>query len=193
MTQIRISNLHKEYNDITIIQKCSCLLTSDYIYFLTNENGGGKTTFFKCMIKSTKYNGHIDDLKSFSYLPEKNILPYFSTPCKFLQVFFRLSKLANFEPLIDKYLAMFDILMYKHVPFYKLSKGTKQKVLLIKILNSLNDVLLFDEPLNGLDKPSREVFMKLVHKKQKEGKIIIIASHYYDEYNYENKRIISFV
>ena len=191
--QIRIINLHKEYNEKTIIPKCSCLLNSSYIYFLTNENGGGKTTFFKCLTGQTTYSGYIDKLDSFSYLPERNILPYFSTPYIFLQSFFKLAKLSNYEALITEYLDAFNISKYKHVSFYKLSKGTKQKVLLIKILNSPKILLLFDEPLNGLDKESRDVFMRLIHQKQEEGKIIVIASHYFDEYNYDNKRVIKFV
>ena len=193
MIEINIINLHKEYGDRTIIPKCHAHLTSDYIYFLTNENGGGKTTFFKCLLGIEDYEGHIDKISSFSYLPEKNILPYYSTPYKFLQAFFKIAEISQIEPLIDKYLNMFNILCYKHISFYKLSKGTKQKVLLIKTLNSMNNVLLFDEPLNGLDLDSRNIFMRLVNNKQKEGKLIIIASHYYDEYNYENKRIIRFV
>jgi ABC-type multidrug transport system ATPase subunit len=75
---------------------------------------------------------------------------------------------------------------------HELSKGTRQKVLIIKTLLSKADVYLFDEPLSGLDLKSRYTFMALVKTLQEQGKIVIIASHFYDDYKFSNKKVIEF-
>ena len=76
MRKILINNLSKSYRSIKVFTNVNEELFSDYIYFLTSENGSGKTTFFKCLLKETSYKGDIiDNEMVYSYLPDRVIIP----------------------------------------------------------------------------------------------------------------------
>ncbi len=184
--RIRIKNLTKAYNNQVVFENLNLELDSGNVYFLTKENGSGKTTFFKCLLRECGFKGKIvDQGLVYAYLPEKPKLPKFVSVKAFILMF--LDHLENFT-FIDKYLAAFKILKYQNQPIDKLSKGTKQKVAIIKTLLSDADVYLFDEPLSGLDQESRKTFFRMISTV--ENKIIIIATHYFSEYQLQHKKVI---
>lgn len=193
MIQIIIENLSKFYGKKCILKDINLILNNQNIYFLTSANGSGKTTFFKCLLDETKYKGKIIDKNlTYAYLPEKVITPDFVTVIDFLRLYLGIDYKEVDEDLIDEYLEKFNIFEYKNTYVNKLSKGTKQKVFIIKMILSNADVYLFDEPLAGLDFKSRKVFMKFLNELYQRKKIIIVASHYYDEYDLMNKKEIDF-
>ncbi len=184
--RIIIKNLTKIYKEQVILENISLVLDVNNIYFMTKENGGGKTTFFRCLLRECGFSGTIEDRKlAYTYLPEKPYLPSYVTVKTFLVMF--LDDMDKYQ-LIEKYLYEFNILKYKDYYLNRLSKGTKQKVAIIKTILSNADVFLFDEPLSGLDKESRKTFFKMISKIK--DKIIVIATHYYKEYNVKNKKVI---
>ena len=197
MNLISIKNLSKKYGKKIVFENLNLELTTENIYFLTSINGSGKTTFFKCLLRDTKYDGYIYDKSvKYAYLPEKIMWPSFTSLNYYLKVFITLENdlindEKNLQNVIDNYLLYFKIDKYKYQSVNTLSKGTKQKTLIIKTILSNADVYLFDEPLTGLDKKSREIFMQIIKTMQEQGKLIIIASHYYDDYKYDNKKVIN--
>lgn len=191
MKEIKTINLCKSYSKNIIFKNLNLTLNSNNVYFLISENGSGKTTFFKCLLSETKYSGKVlDDNIIYSYLPDKVKLPFYVTVINFLNMFLSVDYKINSEDFVDKYLRIFDILKYKNRFMHELSKGTKQKVLIIKTLLSNADVYLFDEPLAGLDYNSRRCFMNELKLLQEKNKIVVIASHYYNDYNFSNKKVI---
>ncbi|OUK38531.1 ABC transporter, partial [Enterococcus faecium] len=66
---------------------------------------------------------------------------------------------------------------YLTLPIGKMSLGMKQHVLLAAYLISDSSVMLFDEPLNGLDPGSIDILNSLIRQWQKEGKTILLSSH----------------
>ena len=192
MKQILIKDLCKRYGPNIVISNIRTELNSEYIYFLISENGSGKTTFFKCLLKETKYHGYIiDNGMKYVFMPEKVRFPYVLTMLDYFKMFLEKEYNDNFEKVINEYLHYFGIYKYKYQYINRLSKGTKQKILIIKTILSNADVYLFDEPLSGLDKASRSLFMSLIKSLQEKDKIIVIASHYYDEYPFDNKKVIN--
>ena len=193
MNRILIDNLCKNYGRNSIIVNLCAELDCKNIYFLTSENGSGKTTFFKCLLKETKYTGQIiDNNMKYAYLPDRALFPFLVILEEFIKMFLDLDFKYYYGPLIDDYLKLFDILKYKKMYLHQLSKGTKQKALIIKTILSNADVYLFDEPLAGLDQRSRSVFMLLVKQLQEQEKIVVIASHYFNEYQFDNKKELVF-
>lgn len=191
MKQILIKKLVKYYGRNLVLDNINLVLNANYIYFLTSENGSGKTTFFKCLLRETSFNGMIDDNKlDYVYLPEKVNIPSYIRLMDYLKMYLSLDYNYLIEDEILDYLKKFGILSYQNMFMHELSKGTKQKVLITKTLLSKGDVFLFDEPLSGLDRKSRSVFISLVNLLHEKGNIIIIASHYYDEYDLCNKKVI---
>lgn len=183
--QIIIKNLTKEYRSQVVFADLNFKLDSSKIYFLTKENGGGKTTFFNCLLRECGFSGKIIDYGlSYCYLPEKPLLPDFISVKTFISMF--IDNVS--DTLINQYLALFKISKYQNQLICKLSKGTKQKIVIIKTLLSNADVFLFDEPLSGLDQESRNTFFKLIAEMN--NKIIIIATHYLYEYPLKQMKVI---
>ena len=96
--------------------------------------------------------------------------------------FENLAYLANINKIIDKeeilrYMKLFDIYRYKDMKFKKYSLGMKKKLALIQAVMENQDLMIFDEPLNGLDEKSIDMFVKLLEEEKAKGKTIIIATH----------------
>ena len=95
--------------------------------------------------------------------------------------FENLAYLANINKIIDekeilRYMKLFDIYRYKDMKFKKYSLGMKKKLALIQAVMENQDLMIFDEPLNGLDEKSIDVFVKLLEEEKAKGKTIIIAT-----------------
>ena len=136
------------------------------------------------------FSNIVDNDMKYVFMPEKVRFPYVLSILDYFKMFLENDYNKDFEKVVDEYLHYFGIYKYKYQYINRLSKGTKQKILIIKTILSNADVYLLDEPLAGLDKTSRLLFMSLIKLLQEKDKIIIIASHYYDEYPFNNKKVI---
>lgn len=195
MSQIVINNLSKKYGKNEVFKNINMILESKYYNFLIGENGSGKSTLIKCILDEVKYDGSIDRCGfKFSYAPEKIILPEYVTLSNFLTLLIlsKTNKLKNTNDIIDYYLKIFNITKYKNHMICELSKGTKQKIVLIQTLMANSDVYIFDEPLSGLDEVSRINFIEELRKLKRQSKIIIISTHHLKQYNFKYKKIFSF-
>lgn len=138
------------------------------------HNGSGKSTTVKLILKLIhKEKGTIiRNYDSYCYMPEKTILPDYITIEDFLKDLSFFSKDCNYE----RYLEIFN--MDKTMLISSLSKGNKQKVALIQLLMEDKDLYILDEPTNGLDQESINILIKLLKEKNKNGKTIIVVTHY---------------
>ena len=138
------------------------------------HNGSGKSTTVKLILKLIhKEKGTIiRSYDSYCYMPEKTILPDYITIEDFLKDLSFFSKDCNYE----RYLEIFN--MDKTMLISSLSKGNKQKVALIQLLMEDKDLYILDEPTNGLDQESINILIKLLKEKNKNGKTIIVVTHY---------------
>src|SRR6516225_3754369 len=74
-------------------------------------------------------------------------------------------------------LNLFSLYPHRHAPIASYSKGMRQRVLLIAALMHDPQILVFDEPLSGLDITSALIFRKLVKSLGEQGRIIFYCSH----------------
>lgn len=195
MNELKIKNLTKKYGNKIIIQNLTCNLDSNSYNFLIGPNGSGKTTMIKCLLGYVSYYGKVvNDNISFSYAPDNIYLPEYINVYNLLMLLMINKKMCIKEAdiLIENMINKFSINQYKYTPIYKLSKGTKQKVVLIQCLITNSDVYIFDEPLNGLDQNSKKVFIDELKKLKAKNKIIIISTHHLKDYKFRNKKIIQF-
>ena len=84
---------------------------------------------------------------------------------------------------INSLLMKFNIEKYQNEYICNLSLGTKQKMMLISGLLKSGDGYVFDEPLNGLDFESEQIFVDELLSLSKKHKLIVIASHYLEKYS----------
>ena len=150
---------------------------------IIGENGAGKSTLLK-MIMGLIYptSGRVltNGLR-IGYVPEKVTMPKLITIEHFLLTLCELKKGKKEE--IDYYLSYWGLIKDKHKRLNELSKGMMQKVIITQAFFGSPDIMIFDEALNGLDSTMQKKLLELIRKKKKEGKIILITSHYKDYYS----------
>ena len=174
------------------VDNLSFKVKSGEIFGLLGPNGAGKTTALR-MISSliSLDEGKIlfndkdikDDLFSYrkkvGFLTSELKLDDFFTPS---YTFFYMSSLygINKEEIIkrrDYLFSLFEINDFKDIKIKDLSTGMKQKVSLAISLAHNPDIIIFDEPTNGLDIIASKEVLNYLLKLKSENKIIIVSSH----------------
>ena len=80
MSVINITNLSKKYRNLVVFNDLTITFIPGDMIFLVGNNGSGKSTFIKCLLKLIKYEGNVEDQNiSYSYCPEKLIFPDYLT------------------------------------------------------------------------------------------------------------------
>ena len=195
---IKINGFKKKYGDNLILDIDKFEFNEGKSYLIIGKNGSGKSTLIKCLlgINNISDGEIIINTKNIAYVPEKYFFPEFCTIDKFLyEILCLYQKEENF-PLIDYYCTKFKL--DKRKTLTKLSKGMHQKVLIIQSLIHDAKLYIFDEPLNGLDDYSQNIFFEIINNIKRNNKTLLITTHYpslygnkYDYYlKIENQRIL---
>ncbi len=184
---IEIKNLTFGYKkNQTLFRDLNLNLNAGSIYGLFGMNGAGKTTLLKhiagllfpqqgeCLIFEKDVKDRLPEIMANIYLiPEEFVLPAVK-----IDTFAELH--APFYPRFDyslfkKYLDEFEIDNGKNLTKY--SYGQKKKFLISFGLATQTNVLLMDEPTNGLDIPSKSQFRRIMAAATTEDQCIIISTH----------------
>ena len=188
MTTVHVHNISKKFKNKTIFENLDLTLEGGKIYGVVGYNGSGKTVLLKCLcgLESVS-SGRIEvdgqvlgrDLQ---FPPSLGLI--LETP-GFLEgysVFDNLKQLALIKGLIDDdtirhHLALvgLDPVSRQKVKHYSL--GMKQKLALAQAFMESPEIILLDEPMNGLDKQSVNRIRQLLLDYRAEGRLILIASH----------------
>lgn len=186
LIQIKFEHIYKKYHKY-ILKDYNIKIDNKNINFIIGHNGTGKSTLIKCLFNLINYQGRIIINKNIKliYIPEKIFLPDYMKMMDFIK---SITNQSN-EKILN-YLIKFNIDQYYLYYITNLSLGTKQKMLLVTSLLQEADGYIFDEPLNGLDENSINVFSNLLNELRRQEKLIIIISHRINNYNIENKNII---
>ena len=175
---IKINNLEKVYKNKTVLKIKSMEFMRGNVYLLCGANGAGKSTLVKSILKIIDYAGDIEiNTKIIGFLPERfPEISYIST-----LTFLKCLKLDKNYERIEELARYFDLDLKKSIS--SLSKGNLQKVMIIQTI--MNDALLmiFDEPLNGLDLANQKKFIDLLKTLKNERRCIIITTHYPSYYS----------
>lgn len=165
---IKIENIKKKYGSKVIFEDVSFEFENS-IYFIIGSNGSGKSTLLKMIAGiDDSYSGKIVASNVF-YLPEKLNLPKDLMTYELINQYSKINKcMGNFIELASKY-------ELDNLPIRKISKGMIQKVGIIISLLDKYDVILYDEPLEGLDHKSIKTFFDDIKKIR--NSTIIISIH----------------
>jgi len=187
---IQTENLSKNFGNFCAVNKINLNVDKGEIYGFLGLNGAGKTTTIRMllgMIKATSGNAYLygkkvdskdlDLWRKIGYLVE---VPYSYpelTVNENLEIIKRLRRIDN-PHAVDEVMEKLKLDIYKDRKASKLSLGNAQRLGLAKALIHKPDILLLDEPSNGLDPAGivemRELFMDLT---QNHGVTIFISSH----------------
>jgi ABC-2 type transport system ATP-binding protein len=189
---LEVRELTKRYTTVTAIDDVSFTVKPYEVLGYLGPNGSGKSTTVNMitgLLEPTRgevlFEGRsiqsqlIDYKRRLGYVPESPHLYPHLTGREYLQLVGRLRGLAkrSLDRKIDDLLQLFSLGPSRHSPIASYSKGMRQKVLISAALLHNPDILVFDEPLSGLDVTSGLVFRNLVKTLAREGKIILYSSH----------------
>lgn len=177
---------------LVAVDNVSLDLNEKEIYGLLGPNGAGKTTTLrmiatlltpdsgKIILKGNDVTKKPNELrKAIGFLTSELELDGFFTPDYTFDFFATLygveEKVKNQRK--EELFASFGINDYKYTKIEQLSTGMKQKVSLVVSLVNNPDIIVFDEPTNGLDILATKIVEEYLLKLKKEGKTIIISTH----------------
>ncbi len=192
--KIEVKNITKKFKENCIINKISATFESGKVYGLYGRNGSGKSVFLKMIaglyIPTTGeilYDG-IDLNKEDKY--PVSLRAFIERPSFFpdLTGYQNLKLLAEIQDKIgDKEimdaLEIVNLIEEKDKKFSKYSLGMKQKLGIAQVIMEDPEVLIFDEPFNGIEKESVNKIMEYLKSQKKEGKCIFISTHIMEDLN----------
>lgn len=189
---VEARKLRKSYGSILAVSEVSFSIRPGEILGYIGPNGAGKSTTVKMiagLIEPSEgevlFKGqpiHYDLVAykhRIGYVPEEpNLYPYL-TAREYLDMVGTLRGMPRDQRLkkIDALLNLFSLYPQRHLPLSSYSKGMRQKVLLISGIMHNPDLVIFDEPLSGLDVTAAFIFRNLVGDLSKQGKAILYCSH----------------
>lgn len=190
-TVISINELSKSFKKQLVIDKLSVELKSDDRIALIGQNGAGKTTLIRCILGQYNYDGELEvmgmnprkDRKII--LQEIGFVPQTPPPIKLtVRELISFSEKITKTPVAEFYKISddlgLDINENLGKPFYKLSGGMKQKLLISFALGRKVKILLLDEPSANLDPQAREILFTHL-KNYAPNTLMILSSHRMDE------------
>jgi ABC-type multidrug transport system ATPase subunit len=155
---------------------------------LIGPNGAGKTTFLNLAAGlldpsagRVEVDGHvpgsIDARRALSYLPDTPVFYEDLSVVEHLEYVAALHEAEDPAARIDELISRLGLDGWEDALGAELSKGMKQKASVALALVRPFKVLLADEPLDGLDPPSREVLFELLAETQAAGAAIVVSTH----------------
>lgn len=188
---LQVDNLSKKYKKVDAVKGVSFDIKKGNVYGLLGPNGSGKTTTLAMLMGilhptqgsfSWFGNGQEDRnrLRIGCLLETPNFYPYLNAYDN-LRVTATIKKMSNPKARIEEVLEYVDLKERGKRTFRTYSLGMKQRLAVAAALLSDPEVLVLDEPTNGLDPEGIAEMRELILKIGSEGKTIILASHILDE------------
>jgi len=179
---LTIVDLNKTYKDQKILKNISLNFEQGKVYGLLGKNGAGKSTLIKLIIGLKKItSGSVICESKISYLPENICLYSHLTAKENLKVMSNYSK-KNSKPDFNKILEEVSLHNTSKKNVTDFSLGMKRRLQLAMTLYiGLQEIIILDEPTNGLDLIGLDWLRKKIKLLRAEGKTIIIASHSFKE------------
>lgn len=190
MSILKINALSKNYGSIRAVNNISLTIEQGNIYGILGPNGSGKTTTLGMIVgiirpNAGSYTWFDDVLPEFearkrigTLLETPNFYPYMNA-IQNLSVVAHIKKVKR--PPYKELLKLVSLWERHTSKFKTYSLGMKQRLAIAGALIGDPDVLIFDEPTNGLDPQGIAEVRQLIRDIAARGKTIIMASHILDE------------
>ena len=186
---LEINQLTKQFGSFTAVNNVSFSVEKGNVYGLLGPNGSGKSTTLGMILNvinptagSWKWfdkEPNNDSLKKIGAIIESpKFYPYLSAE-KNLEIVADIKE-VNYAK-IDEKLELVGLLSRKKDKFQQYSLGMKQRLAIAAALLNDPEVLILDEPTNGLDPQGIIQIRELIIKIAQQGTTIILASHLLDE------------
>src|SRR6056300_906769 len=189
-TLLQLDQLSKNYGSLKAVDQLSITLKKGNIYGLLGPNGSGKSTTLWMVLNVINpskgsfqwYEGKLTThqaLKKIGAIIERpNFYPYMSA----LQNLILICKIKQCSSdCIEEQLKLVNLWDRRNSNFSTFSLGMKQRLAIAAALVNKPDLLILDEPTNGLDPEGIHQIRKLIITIAEQGTTILLASHLLDE------------
>lgn len=185
-----VNNVSKIYGKTLAVDNVNFSVNDTEIAVLLGPNGAGKSTTIKCISGLLKYSGNIEingnenksieAKKEFSYVPESPALYDMLTVYEHIEYIANAYEIKDYKENAETLLNRFDLWDKKDKLGKELSKGMQQKVSVCCGLITNPKVILFDEPMIGLDPKAIKELKKIFVELRESGCSVIISTHIID-------------
>jgi len=189
MSILSIENIRKDYGRVQALKGVSFNVPKGAVFGILGPNGSGKTTLLGIIMDILKPTS--GSYKLLDEVPNETHRSQIGTFLETPNFYHYLSAVQNLkiaaaikgrgEEDIPRVLDMVNLTQRKDSRFNTYSLGMKQRLAIASCLLGNPEVLILDEPTNGLDPVGIAEIRALIKKLHKEGKTIIMASHLLDE------------
>lgn len=201
--KIELKNVTKKFKENEVIKEVSITFEGGHIYGFYGRNGSGKSVLQK-IISGLYVPTTGEVLLDGKDINKKNIFPMnmrvlIEKPAFFadLSGFKNLKVLADINKTIDDQkildtLELVNLIKDKDKRYSKYSLGMKQKLGIAQVLMEDPDIMIFDEPFNGIENDTVKKITKYLLEQKDKGKLIIISTHIKEDLNKLSDQIYMF-
>ncbi len=187
---LTLNNLTKEFGHITAVKNLSFTIKKGNVYGILGPNGSGKSTTLGIVLNVvnrtsgdfTWFDGNTSThnaLKKVGAIIERpNFYPYM-TAAQNLKLVCQIKEVPSDK--IDEKLELVGLLDRRDSKFRTFSLGMKQRLAIASALLNDPEILILDEPTNGLDPQGIHQIREIIKKIASKGTTILLASHLLDE------------
>jgi len=187
---VDVDGLCVMHGSIKAVDGLSFKIKRGEIYGLLGPNGAGKSSTLKVLagilepsygkveIFGKPISEEVEVKRLIGYVPEETVLLESLTPREFFEFIASVRGLNGGVNLrLSKLVSAFELTEYFDTPIATLSMGTKRKVSVIAALLHEPPLLIFDEPLIGLDARSSRILKELIAHHASKGGAVIFSTH----------------
>lgn len=189
-TILQINNLDKKFGKIHAVNDLSFSIAKGNVYGILGPNGSGKSTTLGMLLNVVNpTNGHFtwfdgeisvhEALKKIGAIIERpNFYPYM-TAIQNLELVCKIKEISTEK--IEEKLKLVNLFERRNDRFKTYSLGMKQRLAIASALLNDPEILILDEPTNGLDPKGIQEIRNIIKEISSQGTTIILASHLLDE------------
>jgi len=203
-TILRVTNLTKQYNSFTAVNRISFEVKEGEIVSLLGPNGAGKTTTIQMLLSlvsptsgdievfGKNLKGHREELLAMmNFSAPYSLLPYNLTPREALTVFSLLYGVRNYRERAKSLVDEFNLGELVNKKIGQLSSGEQMRLGVAKAFVNNPKLLLLDEPTASLDPPTaRQLRARILNRIRESRGAVLWTSHNMREVETVSDRII---
>ena len=174
---IEIQHLNKWYGQHHALNNICLTFSKGQLHGLMGENGAGKSTLFNCILKLETYDGdiYLPYGATIGYMPDTLFFYPYVTGMEYIEFCMKARNKSIPYERIEQLNAKFQLPLDRYAANY--SMGMKKRLAILTLMIEDDDVLIMDEPFNGLDLSATIILKQWLLSMKSTNKNIIISSH----------------
>lgn len=174
---IEITNLTKNYRELKVIDNFSHTFDGGKVYGIMGENGAGKSTLFRCIAGIEPCEGQVvvSENRQIGYMGDTPFFYTYVTGMEHIEFCLRAKGIIVGREVIEELNNKFSLPLNRYASRYSL--GMKKRLMLLTLMLQDNDIVIMDEPFNGIDLAGSIVLRQWLKQMKNEGKCVILSSH----------------